>query len=167
MAETEIGNCAGNQLSLTNKPRYFYDFMEEVVPKFTGENVKAMKRFMRDVISMKIDAKCQTARELFEELTRRNCINEYDVDLLEDLLGVAGRSDILNILNGFKKKCPVVPEFISPEAVEKTVVGKLFTALTLRKFNQFIKKYSLRHRNLYLPCKKNKNAENIVLRFDS
>lgn len=124
MAETEIGNCAGNQLSLTNKPRYFYDFMEEVVPKFTGENVKAMKRFMRDVISMKIDAKCQTARELFEELTRRNCINEYDVDLLEDLLGVAGRSDILNILNGFKKKCPVVPEFISPEAVEKTVVAQ-------------------------------------------
>lgn len=111
-------------LGLANKPKYFHDFVEEIVPKFSGENIKVMRRFMTDVISMKIAVECKTASEFLEELIRVNCINQYDMDLLEDLLGVAGRSDILNHLSGFKEKCPAVLESVSTEAVENLLLAQ-------------------------------------------
>lgn len=46
------------------------------------------------------------------------------MDLLEDFLGVVGRSDILNYLSGFKEKCLVVFESVLIEVVENFFFGK-------------------------------------------
>lgn len=109
---------------VTNRAKCFHDFIQKIVPKFTGENLKAMKRFMTDVISLKIGVECETASEFLAELSNYHCINEHDLDLLEDLLGVTGRSDILDLLSGFKKKCPAILESASLEAVDDFVLGK-------------------------------------------
>lgn len=108
-----------------NKARCFRDFLQEIVPKITGENLKAMKRFLRDVIPLKIGVSCDSAGELVEELLSCHCLNEYDLDLLEDLLGVTGRNDILDLLREFKRKWPTVLESTSEKAIGELVAGKL------------------------------------------
>lgn len=115
------GSCEAVSLS---KAAYLQDFMQEIIPKITGENLKAMKRFMVDVISLNVGVVCDSAGEFLAELSKYHCINGHDLDLLEDLLGVTGRSDILDLLRGFKKKLPSVLESVSTEAVEKMVSGE-------------------------------------------
>lgn len=114
----------------SSRAKHFQDFVQEIVPKFTEENLKAMKRFMADVISLKIGVECESAGELLAELSKYHCINEHDLDLLEDMLGVAGRNEILDLLNRFKKKCPSSLESVSSEAVEKLIPGKVHLPLT-------------------------------------
>ena len=108
-----------------NKARCFRDFLREILAKITGENLKAMKRFLRDVISLKIGVNCDSAGELVEELLSCHCLSEYDLDLLEDLLGVTGRNDILDLLREFKRKWPSVLESTSEKAIGELVAGKL------------------------------------------
>lgn len=107
----------------TSKFTCLRDFVQEIVPKFTGENLKAMKRFLRDVISLKIGVNCDSASELLEELLKCHCVNEYDLDLLEDLLGVTGRNDILDRLREFKKKWPSVLESMPEKAIDELIPG--------------------------------------------
>lgn len=110
-----------------SKARYFRHFLQEITAKITGENLKAMKRFLRDVISMKIGVNCNSADELVEKLLRCHCLNEYDLDLLEDLLGVTGRNDLLDLLREFKRKLPPVLESTSEKAIGELVAGKLIS----------------------------------------
>lgn len=108
------------------KATCFRDFVQEIVPKITVENLKAMKRFLRDVISLKIGVKnCDSPGGLLEELSRCHCVNECDLDMLEDLLGVTGRSDVLDMLREFKRKCPSVLESMSEETISELVPGEL------------------------------------------
>ena len=115
---------AASRAVVTNGAKCFHDFIQEIAPKFTGENLKAMKRFMADVISLEIGVECDAASEFLAELSNYHSINEHDLDLLEDLLGVTGRSDILDLLSEFKKKCPAILESVSLEAVDNFVLGK-------------------------------------------
>lgn len=108
-----------------NKARCFRDFLQEVIDKITGENLKAMKRFLRDVISLKIGVNCNSADELVEKLLSCHCLGEYDLDLLEDLLAVTGRNDILDLLREYKRKWPPVLESTSEKAIGELVAGKL------------------------------------------
>lgn len=108
-----------------NKAGCFRDFLQEVIAKITGENLKAMKRFLRDVISMKVGVNCNSADELVEKLLSCHCLSEYDLDLLEDLLGVTGRSDILDLLREYKRKWPPVVESTSEKAIRELVAGKI------------------------------------------
>lgn len=110
-----------------NKGRCFRDFLQEVICKITGENLKAMKRFLRDVISLKIVLNCNSADELVEKLLSCHCLNEYDLDLLEDLLCVTGRNDILDLLREYKRKWPPVLETTSEKAISELVAGKLLS----------------------------------------
>ena len=107
------------------KARCFRDFLQEVIAKITGENLKAMKRFLRDVISLKIGFNCNSADELVEKLLSCHCLSEYDLDLLEDLFGVTGRSDILHLLREYKRKWPPVVESTSEKAISELVAGEL------------------------------------------
>lgn len=66
--------CDG-YFGLVNKFKYFYDFVEEIVFKFFGENIKVMRCFMIDVILMKIVVECKIVSEFLEEFIRVNCIN--------------------------------------------------------------------------------------------
>lgn len=109
----------------TSKTTCLREFVQEIVPKFTGENLKAMKRFLRDVISLKIGVNCESAAELLEELLKCHCLNEYDLDLLEDLLGVAARNDILDLLREFKRKWPSVLASMSEKAIDELISGEL------------------------------------------
>lgn len=126
MAASKDENANGDncRVVFSSKAKCFNDFMQEIASKFTVENLKAMKRFMADVISLKIGVECESASELLAELTKCHCINEHDLDLLEDLLGVTGRSDILDLLRVFKKKCPSFLESLSLEKVKELVPGK-------------------------------------------
>lgn len=108
-----------------NKAGCFRDFLQEVIAKITGENLKAMKRCLRDVISMKVGVNCNSADELVEKLLSCHCLSEYDLDLLEDLLGVTGRSDILDLLREYKRKWPPVVESTSEKAIRELVAGKI------------------------------------------
>lgn len=108
-----------------NKAGCFRDFLQEVIAKITGENLKAMKRFLRDVISLKVGVNCNSADELVEKLLSCHCLSEYDLDLLEDLLGVTGRSDILDLLREYKRKWPPVVESTSEKAIRELVAGKI------------------------------------------
>lgn len=110
-----------------SKAGYFRYFLQDITAKITGENLKAMKRFLRDVISMKIDVNCNSADELVEKLLSCHCLNEYDLDLLEDLLGVTGRNDLLDLLREFKRKLPPVLESTSENAIGELVAGKLIS----------------------------------------
>lgn len=101
----------------------FHDFLLEIVPMFTEENLTAMKRFMKDVISLKIGVECEAARDLLGELWKSHCISEHDLDLLEDLLGVSGRRDILDMLRDYKKKCPSNLESMSTEPIGELIPG--------------------------------------------
>lgn len=109
----------------TSKATCLREFVQEIVSKFSGENLKAMKRFLRDVISLKIGVNCDSAGELLEELLKCHCLNKYDLDLLEDLLGVTGRNDILDLLREYKKKWPSVLESMSEKAIGELISGKL------------------------------------------
>ena len=108
-----------------NKAGCFRDFLQEVIAKITGENLKAMKRFLRDVISLKVGVNCNSADELVEKLLSCHCLSEYDLDLLEDLLGVTGRSDSLDLLREYKRKWPPVVESTSEKAIRELVAGKI------------------------------------------
>ena len=116
-----FGSCPVTQ----HKARCFRDLLQEITAKITAENLKAMKRFLRDVISLKIGVSCNSADELVEKLLSCHCLNEYDLDLLEDLLGVTGRNDILDLLREFKRKWPPVVESTSEKAIGELVAGKL------------------------------------------
>ena len=125
-ARQETRDCAfGFSPEAKTKARYFRDFLQEVIAKITGENLKAMKRFLRDVISLKIGVNCNSADELVEKLLSCHCLSEYDLDLLEDLLGVTGRNDILDLLREYKRKWPPVLESTSQKAIGELVAGRL------------------------------------------
>ena len=124
--QEETRDCAfGFSPEAKTKARYFRDFLPEVLAKITGENLKAMTRFLRDVISLKIGVNCNSADELVEKLLSCHCLSEYDLDLLEDLLGVTGRNDILDLLRKYKRKWPPVLESTSQKAIGELVAGRL------------------------------------------
>lgn len=110
---------------VSTKATCLREFVQEIVPKFTAENLKAMKRFLRDVISLKIGEGCISAGELLEELSKCHCVNEYDLDLLEDMLGVTGRNDLLDLLREFKRKWPSVLENMSEKAMDELIPGEI------------------------------------------
>ena len=103
----------------------FCDLLKQIIPMVTEENVKSMKRFLRDVIWCKIGDTCESPDQLFDELTRYHCINGYDVDLLEDLFDVAGRTDILKYLHEFKRKRAAIVECSSITEVDNLTPSKL------------------------------------------
>ena len=124
--QEETRDCAfGFSPEAKTKARCFRDFLQEVIAKITGENLKAMKRFLRDVISLKIGVNCNSADELVEKLLSSHCLSKFDLDLLEDLLGVTGRNDILDLLREYKRKWPPVLESTSEKVIGELVAGKL------------------------------------------
>lgn len=84
-----------------------------------------MKCFLWDVILMKVGVNCNFVDEFVEKFLSCYCLSEYDLDLLEDLFGVIGWSDILDFLCEYKRKWFLVVESMLEKVICELVVGKI------------------------------------------
>lgn len=122
--ESNLGVSTGEAV-VASKARCLREFVTEIAPNITADNLKAMKRFLRGVISLNVGVECDSAGELIATLSTCHCMNDCDLDLLEDLLGVTGRDDNLNLLWDFRKKRPPSLDSIPEERVSEISPGRI------------------------------------------
>lgn len=164
MAANEGESENFGQPAVGSKARCLRDFVQEIAPNITPENLKAMKRFLRDVISLNIGVNCDSPNELMGALSTCHCINDYDLDLLEDLLGVTGRDDILDLLRDFKKKCSSVLESITEERVGGISPGRNFKLNFKLNFKNIMRKLQIRiSAYLHVPFQGCRSPEQTVI----
>lgn len=102
MAETKEG-CFPASHEKHDKNIPFNEFLKTISSLLHQEDFNVMRRFLYDIMSTKISENLANSEDLLQSLWRSRCINEDELDLLQDMLGVTNKHDVIQMVLEYKK----------------------------------------------------------------
>lgn len=103
MADTKEGSFPAF-LEKLDKNIPFNEFLKTISSLLHQEDFNVMRRFLYDIMSTRISEELANTEDLLHSLWRSRCINEDELDLLEDMLGVTNKKDVIQMLLEYKKR---------------------------------------------------------------